>query len=64
MEKGTVYYFAQAGIERSKKCLTIEEAKEEAFFMAQRHNPKIYIKEAVVGTKGFKVLELLQAGFK
>jgi hypothetical protein len=57
MEKGTVYYFAQAGIERSKGFLTRVEACREGQRLMQMHNPRITLRRAIKGVRGSTVVK-------
>ena len=57
MQNKLHYYFVQAGIERSKRCATYEEAQVEAMLALQRHNTRAHIKEAVAGVKGARLVE-------
>ena len=52
-----MYYFVQAGIERSKQFETLAEAEAEVFFVLQRHNPIAHIKQ---GTKGSRKTTLVK----
>ena len=61
LAKGTVYFYAQAGCDFSRKCATVEEATNEVMFIMQRHNPKVTVKKAVVGVKGFEVIAVYTA---
>lgn len=46
-----MYYFVQAGIERSKQFATLAEAEREAMVVLQRHNPKAHIKQGTPGSR-------------
>jgi hypothetical protein len=55
-----MYYFVQAGIERSKQFATLAEAEREVFFVLQRHNAVAHIKQ---GTKGSRKTTLVKTVF-
>jgi hypothetical protein len=61
MQQGTVYYFTQAGIERSKRFATLQEAQDDVFFVMQRHNPKVTVRKAIAGQRGSEIVQTLYA---
>lgn len=52
-----MYYFTQAGIERSKRFATLQEAEANVFFVMQRHNPRVSVRVAKVGKRGSKIVK-------
>lgn len=62
MQKGTVYYFTQAGIDRSRRFATLQQAVDNVLFEMQRHNAVVHVKQAVVGQPGSTLVKTYTAG--
>lgn len=56
-----MYYFTQAGIERSRRFTTQEEAEHNAMLVMQAHNPRVTVRVAEEGKRGSKIVKELIA---